>query len=280
LGGPGDYDFYGNSMKSKKNGLPLLEAEKDRSESLLRRIEQDLAQAAEIQKRLLPAGDPRVEGFEIAGVNVPCYQVGGDYYDFIPIDGDRLGVVIADVSGKGISAALLMASLRAALLAEVQPDLDLPASVRRLNDFVHRSTASHSFITFFLAVVDRRTSEISYVNAGHNPPFVSRRSGGFEALASSGFPLGMFPGADYERGSIRLAEGDFAVLFTDGIPEARDAEGNEFTEDRLRGFVAARRDLPAAGLCREVLGAAQAYSCAAQPCDDITLVVIKRTGSL
>ncbi len=254
----------------------LLGKEKEKSERLLRRIESDLAQAAEIQKRLLPSDNPRFEGYEVAGANVSCYEVGGDYYDFVPIDGERLGVVIADVSGKGISAALLMASLRAALLAEVQPGFDIAAMAGRLNAFVHRSTDSRSFITFFFGELDRRTGDLRYINAGHNPPFVVRTSGETATLGASGFALGMFPAASYVPGSVRLGAGDVAVLFTDGIPEARNAEGLEYTDERFRSLVAGRRDLAAADLCRVVLDDVRAFAASGQPCDDMTLVVVKK----
>jgi serine phosphatase RsbU (regulator of sigma subunit) len=254
----------------------LLGLEKEKSEKLLRRIEKDLRQAAEIQKRLLPGDPPRFGNFDIAAANIPCYEVGGDYYDFIPIDADRLGVVIADVSGKGISAALLMASLRAALLAEVHPGFDIAGMAGRLNDFVHRSTDSKSFITFFFGTLDRRTGDLPYVNAGHNPPFVVRKSGEIVALGTSGFALGMFPGVSFEPGTVRLEAGDTAVLFTDGIPEARNAVGKEFTEVRFRDLVADRRNLAAGEICREVLEEAHSFAAAAEPCDDITLVVLRQ----
>ncbi len=253
---------------------------REKSGRLLRRIEGDLARAAEIQKRLLPAGDPRFEGFDIAGANVPCYEVGGDYYDFLPIDEDRLGVVIADVSGKGIGAALLMASLRAALLAEIRPGFDLAAAAGRLNDFVHRSTDPASFVTFFLGVLDRRTGELRYINAGHTPPFVARAPGDVVSLATSGFALGMFPGVAFESAAVRLEAGDTAVLFTDGIPEARDGEGREYSEEKLRRLVADNRGIAAADLCLKVLEDVQAFAAEGQPCDDITLVVAKRASAL
>jgi serine phosphatase RsbU (regulator of sigma subunit) len=262
----------------REKAYQLLAVEKEKSERLLRRIENDLAQAAEIQKRLLPTANPRFGSFDIAGMNISCYEVGGDYFDFVPIDDDRLGVVIADVSGKGISAALLMASLRSALLAEVQPGFDIAVMAGRLNDFVHRSTDSKSFITFFFGILDRETAEFRYVNAGHNPPFVARKTGEYETLGSSGFPLGMFPAVSYDPGTLNLRDGDVTVLFTDGIPEARGESGLEFTEERLRASVAALRDLPAADLCRTVLEEARAFASATEPCDDTTLVILKRSS--
>jgi len=123
-----------NRSLSLKEALRALAEEKERSGLLLRRIEADLEQAARIQKALLPKASPSLEGFDIFGLNVPCYEIGGDYFDFVPIDADWIGLVIADVSGKGISASLLMASLRAALLAEVYPEYDLRRMAARLND--------------------------------------------------------------------------------------------------------------------------------------------------
>jgi len=254
-----------------------LAEEKAKSEILLRRIEADLAQAARIQRDLLPKESPDLAGYDISGVNVPCYEVGGDYYDFVPIDPDRMGVVVADVSGKGISASLLMASLRAALLAEVRPDYDLGRMAARLNDFVHKSSGPTSFVTFFFAELDRRTASVRYINAGHNPPFILDREGRAHPLEISGFPLGMFAGSAYEARTSPLAAGELAVLFTDGIPEGRNEQGQDYSDGRLMAFVRERRALSAAEICREVLTDVHGFACGTEPCDDITLVVLKRT---
>jgi sigma-B regulation protein RsbU (phosphoserine phosphatase) len=265
-------------MDPKRQAHRQLAEEKAKSESLLRRIEADLAQAARIQKDLLPKDSPELKGLDISGVNVPCYEIGGDYYDFVPIDADRLGIVIADVSGKGISASLLMASLRAALLAEIRPDYDLGRMAGRLSDFVHKSSGPTSFVTFFFGEIDRRTAEVRYVNAGHNPPFILDLDGRRRDLESTGFPLGMFLGAAYETRTARLAPGELAVLFTDGIPEGRDAQGKDYGEGRLETLVRENRASPAADICRKVLGDVRGFACGTQPCDDITLVLIKRSG--
>ncbi|MBP1659112.1 MAG: Serine phosphatase RsbU, regulator of sigma subunit [Candidatus Aminicenantes bacterium] len=256
-----------------------LAEEKARSESLLRRIAADLEQAARIQRDLLPKKTPDLEGCDIAGINVPCYEVGGDYYDFIPIDGDRLGVVIADVSGKGISASLLMASLRAALLAEVRPDCVLERMAARLSDFVYASSGPSHFVTFFFGEVDRRTFELRYVNAGHNPPFILGPDGTRRDLESSGFPLGMFAGSTYRTGTISLEPGDLAVLYTDGISEGRNAQGEDYSDVRLAALVRESRRLGAAEICFKVLADVQDYACGTQPCDDITLVIVKRSAA-
>lgn len=259
----------------------LLAAEKERSERLLRRIEADLEQAARIQQDLLPKASPRLDGFDVDGLNVPCYEVGGDYFDFIPIDEDRLGVVIADVSGKGISAALLMASLRAALLAEVKPDYDLGQMTARLNEFVYKSSGPSSFVTFFFVELDRRRRELRYVDAGHLPPLVLAREARASSLSlsRSDFPLGMFSGTAYQTGTMTLAEGDVAVLFTDGIPEGRNDGGEDYGEGRLERVVRENRDRTAAAIRGQVIGDTRGFVCSTQPCDDITLVVIKRLSA-
>jgi sigma-B regulation protein RsbU (phosphoserine phosphatase) len=265
-------------MVPKRQAQRELAAEKAKSESLLRRIEADLAQAARIQKDLLPKESPKLAGLDISGVNVPCYEIGGDYYDFVPIDADRLGIVIADVSGKGISASLLMASLRAALLAEIRPDYDLGRMAARLSDFVHKSSSPTGFVTFFFGEIDRRTAEVRYVNAGHNPPFIMDLDGRRRDLESTGFPLGMFLGAVYEARTARLAPGELAVLFTDGIPEAQNEQGKEYGDGRLAALVRESRALSAADICRKVLGDVQGFASGTEPCDDITLVVVKRSA--
>ncbi|MCX6564452.1 MAG: PP2C family protein-serine/threonine phosphatase [Candidatus Aminicenantes bacterium] len=255
----------------------LLQAEKERSESLLRRIEKDLELAAKIQRDFLPRHDPRIEHFEISGSNVSCYEVGGDYYDFVPVDPYRLGIAVGDVSGKGIGAALLMASLRAALRAEIHPRYRIEDMAAKINDFVYHSSAISSFITFFYCEVDRNREEVLYVNAGHNPPLVLRTDGSLETLEGTGFCLGMFSGAVYEAKSVRLKSGDIALLYTDGIPESRNADGAEYSMERLVSLLRRHARLPAAEIVAAIAADAKGFIRDARQCDDQTLVVIKRT---
>jgi serine phosphatase RsbU (regulator of sigma subunit) len=254
----------------------LLQAEKERSEGLLRRIESDLTLAAKIQRDFLPRQDPRVERFDISGLNVSCYEVGGDYYDFVPVDPYRLGIAVGDVSGKGIGAALLMASLRAAFRAEVHPGYRIEDMAAGINDFVHQSSAVSNFITFFYCELDRRGDEILYVNAGHVPPFVLRTDGSLETLGSTGFCLGMFPGARYEAKAVRLGEGDILLLYSDGIPDSRNAEGADYTLDRLISLLRSNAGLRAADILSAIATDAKLFIGAAPRFDDQTLVVIKR----
>jgi phosphoserine phosphatase RsbU/P len=260
----------------RRKAARRLAAEKAKSDGLLKRIQADLDHAARIQRDFLPKADPRIEGYDVAGVNVPCYEVGGDYYDFIPIGRDRLGIAVADVSGKGIGASLLMASLRAALLAEVRSGHSPDQLAARLSDFVHDSSGPSSFVTFFFAELETGTGELRYVNAGHSPPFILDRAGSARPLETTGLPLGMFAGSKYEARTIDLSPGELAVLYTDGIPEGRNSGGELYSENRLIDLVRDDRDLPAEQICRKVLADVQAYACGTQPCDDITLVVVKR----
>jgi serine phosphatase RsbU (regulator of sigma subunit) len=170
-----------------------------------------------------------------------------------------------------------MASLRAALLAEVQPDYDIQEMAGRLNDFVYKSSPMNSFITFFFCDINRLTGELKYINAGHNPPLVIKNSGPFANLESSGFALGMFPGASFESGNIYLKNEDVAVLFTDGIPEGRNAAQEEYTDERLRNFVIDQRNLTASQLSAKIFEDVEAFTAGAEQADDITLVIIKRS---
>jgi len=267
------YYFVGQRDRTVR----LLQVEKERSEGLLRRIESDLKLAAKIQRDFLPRGDPRVEGFDISGLNVSCYEVGGDYFDYVLVDPYRLGIAVGDVSGKGIGAALLMASLRAALRTEVHAGYRLEDMAARINDFVHQSSAVSSYITFFYCEIDRRGGEVRYVNAGHVPPLVLRTDGSLETLESTGFCLGMFPGAAFEAKSIRLEAGDILALYSDGIPDARNGEGAEYTLERLIAGLRAGAAGAAAGITAAVTDDGNRFIGDAPAFDDRTLVVIKKS---
>lgn len=242
------------------------------------KMEKELALASQIQKNLLPGKNPECQNYDLAGYNLTCYQVGGDYYDFIELPPDRLAIVIADVSGKGVSAALLMASLRAALHSELTPGCSLEALAGRLNDFVHRSSSPSNFITFFLMDLNKNSGEIKYLNAGHNPPLILVRGDEIIRLESSGFCLGMFPSVSYQAGNARLGAGDLAILYTDGITESRNNNKEEFGEERLIRAAQKYAELPAQRMVEFILAEVEKFSEGREPDDDRTLVIIKRTG--
>lgn len=242
------------------------------------KFQKELALAAQIQKDFLPKKNPPGENFDIAGTNIPCNQVGGDYYDFISIDPCRLAVIIADVSGKGMSAALLMASLRAALIAEVGPQLRLERMAAKLNDFVHSSSSSNRFITFFFCELDMATGVIRYINAGHNPPIVIAKDGTISRLDPTGFCLGMFPSVAYEIDQVTLDKGDIAVLYTDGITDARNKDNGEFGEENLIGLLKKSIRKPASEIVDKVCTELSSFTAGVEPFDDMTVIVLKRTG--
>jgi sigma-B regulation protein RsbU (phosphoserine phosphatase) len=241
------------------------------------KMEKELALAAQIQKDFLPKKTPECKGFDISGYMTPCYQVGGDYYDYIPIGTDRLGVTIADVSGKGVSASLLMASLRASLHSEVHLHYDMEKMTAKLNDFIHRSSSINSFITFFFCELNMKSGELKFINAGHNPPIVLDKKGKINRMESSGLCLGMFPDVEYGSQTITLHSGDVALLFTDGITESRNKENKEFEEEKLVKLLKKNAKLSAPDLISQIQNEVDTFTANTEQMDDQTVVVIKKT---
>ena len=247
-----------------------VEREKDK-------MEKELSLAAQIQTDFLPKATPECKGFDIEGYMTPCYQVGGDYYDYIPIGSDRLGVTIADVSGKGVSASLLMASLRASLHSEVHLHYDMEKMAAKLNDFIHKSSSINSFITFFFCELNMKSGELKFVNAGHNPPVLIDKKGKISRMESCGLCLGMFPNVEYKAQIVALQPGDTALLFTDGITESRNKENKEFEEEKLVKFLKKNSKLSALEFIKEVQAAVETFTAGTEQMDDQTVVVIKKT---
>jgi sigma-B regulation protein RsbU (phosphoserine phosphatase) len=240
------------------------------------KVQRDLETAAAIQRDFLPQSVPSCEGYGMAARAVPCLQVGGDYYDLVSLDAERIGLAVADVSGKGVGAALLMASLRAWLRAELLHGTDLAALGAKLNDFAHESSDIHSFITFFFAELDKETGGLRYVNAGHNPALVFGRDGLVRELPATGLCLGMLAGRPYEIGTAALAPGEILVLYTDGITESRNTGEKEFGVEGLTEAV--REDLgkDARTILEGVFRRLAEFTVCAEPFDDRTLVIVKR----
>ena len=242
------------------------------------KVQRELKIAADIQRGLLPRSLPSCEGYDMADRAVPCLEVGGDYFDCVCFEGERLGLAVADVSGKGVGAALLMASLRAWLRAELAHGTDLAALAARLNDFVHESSDLNSFITFFYAELDKTTGILRYVNAGHNPAVVFGRDGAVRELGGTGLCLGMLPDRLYEVGTAALDPGDVLVAYTDGITESRNAAEAEFGVDGLAEAVRGERDKDAPAILEAVFSRLAEFTAGAEPFDDRTLVVVKRNA--
>ena len=240
------------------------------------RMRREMERAAKVQRDFLPKATPLCPQLDIAGKAFPCLEVGGDYYDFLVIDPCRIGFAIADVSGKGVGASLLMASLRASLHAEVGPDVDLARVAAKLNDFVHRSSDLHVFITFFFGEMDITTGAIRYINAGHPAPLIVGSSGPTRALPGTGLALGMLAGSTYDVGEARIEPGEVWILYTDGLTESRNAAGEEFGTERIENAVRESKETTAAAGIDRVFAALNAFTGNAEAADDRTLVVVKR----
>jgi sigma-B regulation protein RsbU (phosphoserine phosphatase) len=240
------------------------------------RLEHELQLASEIQQRLQPSSPPIVEGYDLQGVSFSCYEVGGDYYDFIPRCDGKLLVALGDVSGKGTAAALLMSSLHAAMHAQVAANSTLLQTINAVNQYLAQNTPTNRFVTLFLAELDSETGMMNFINAGHNPPLIAHVDGRVEQLASGGFPLGIMPMAEYEVGQTRLLNGEALVIYSDGVSEANNLKGEEFGVERLEEVVKKNLGASAAGLRDKVESALSSFTQTAPAGDDITLVIVKR----
>jgi len=247
-------------------------AEKLESE---RRVARELQIATEVQARLFPQKRPAVESLEYAGVCIQARQVGGDYYDFLDLGPGRLGMVIGDVVGKGIAAALLMANLQAILRSQCAIALDRPQDVlRAVNRLFCESTLEGGFATLFFAEYDESTRRLRYVNCGHLCALLLRASDEVERLAATGTVLGLFEKWDCEMGERRIESGDIFALYTDGITESFDAYDEEFGEERLLVTLRKHRGLCAREAIEAVVAEVGKFSPSEQR-DDITMIVAK-----
>jgi sigma-B regulation protein RsbU (phosphoserine phosphatase) len=246
-----------------------------REEALIHQQEQEreIAEARAIQEKLLPREITQMPGYEIASAWQSARLVGGDYFDILPLDSKTLGLCIADVAGKGMPAALLMSNLQAAVRGlsslSVAPNL----LCNRLNSIVHRNTESDRFITFFYAQLEAPARRLTYVNAGHNAPFLVRSDGSHERLEEGGTVLGVFDSREYDMGSVQLSDGDRVILFTDGVTEACSLAGEEFGEARLLRLLKEHRRFSAGDLQAKILKDVGVFS-GGRWQDDATLLVL------
>lgn len=240
------------------------------------RMEDELVIAKEIQQGLLPRILPFIPQFDIAAINIPSKQVGGDYYDVVSTSPDEYIFAIADVSGKGAGAALLMANVQASLRAFAPMGLSLSDATGRINNLTSANTGQGKFITFFWGSLNLSTKLFRYVNAGHNPPFLLRADGSIERFDIGGIILGLMQTmSPYPEGVVTLKSGDVVVMFTDGVSEAMNANNEDFTEERLERLLKEIKHLPAKEIILKVQEALDAYTRGTPQSDDITMLVIK-----
>lgn len=240
-----------------------------------KRLQGQLEVARQVQLELLPARHPQLKGFDISAYNFPSEEVSGDYYDFVRVYEDQLGIVVADVSGKGVPAALLMAFLRASLRAAIHIGYASNISMAKVNYLLWESIEQHQFVTAFYGVLDGTNRTLAYANAGHNPPLLMERDGRATFVERGGFPLGMFRDARYYEYYLSIEPGQILVLYTDGATEAVNPRDEEYGRERLANIVRAERHRSSRSLIDAIYADVLQFTEGNGASDDITLIVIK-----
>ncbi|MFI5182809.1 MAG: GAF domain-containing SpoIIE family protein phosphatase [Vicinamibacteria bacterium] len=258
-----------NVAAAKIENVRLLEESLEK-----RRMEEDMRRAAEIQQRLLPSLPPKVPGYGLVGSNTPCRTVGGDYYDFIH-EGPQVFLALGDVSGKGTGAALIMTVLRAAVRGHWQEG-GVAEALGRINRTVCQNVPEGKYVTFVAARLDVASGRITYVNAGHNAPLLVRADGSIELLEEGGMVLGMFESVPYAEGTVDLRSGDTLFVYSDGVTETFNPEGEEFGEERLMAAVKRHRELDPPKFQQQILLELDQFAQGVKAGDDRTIIVLKR----
>jgi len=248
-------------------------AEVEAAERLMSR---DLAQAAEIQRMLLGGSLPEQTGLDLAAESIPCHAVGGDYYEFFTREDGRVTIVLGDVSGKGMPAALLMSRLQAKVQLLIDEPLPIETAMDRLDRAVAARAPSNRFVSLVWADCNPMSGAVAWCNAGHNPPLLVRAAGGVERLEASGLPLGLVPGRGYREEQLTLEKGDLLAIFSDGLVEAQNDAQEEFGEARLGALLAESRSLPSEGVVAGALTRIAGWTGGRPAADDLTLAVIRR----
>ena len=245
-------------------------------EKSLKIIEEELNFATDIQTNLLPKINPQIDGFDIAGKSIPAKEVGGDYYDFIPIDENKNAICLGDISGHGMPAAMLMANLQATLRGQALFSSSAGECLTRANKLLYRSTDLQKYATLFYGILDTIESTFHFSNAGHNPPFLIASDKKITRLIKGGTVLGFMEDYQFEEDSIKLNAGDSVIIYSDGITEALNKKDKEFGEDRLLAILTENIKSTADTLIEKVFEAVKSFVKEGPQSDDITIVVIKK----
>ena len=238
-----------------------------------RRMDEQLKIAVDIQRALLPQPNKQLPYVQACSQNLPCHEIGGDYFDYFDLKGGRFGFVIGDVAGKGVPAALLASLIQGIFTAQTLYDTPLPVMIANVNRNLAQRGTGNRFVTFFAGIMDPDGS-CTYVNAGHNPPYVLSRDGSLKELTVGGMVLGLFGDVKYESDIVKLQQGDHLVLFTDGVIEALDTKGEEFGMDRLIDLLRANAAAPTPEILARLQEAVVSFSARAPQHDDITMMVL------
>lgn len=240
------------------------------------RLERQVQIAAEVQRRMMPVKAPKVQGLDISALYVPCFELGGDFYDFIPLGDHSMGITVADVVGKGLPASLLMASVRAAMRAQADNVYDLDEIVSRVNKSMSLDMRSNEFITLWYGVLDYRNRQLTYSSAGHEPAILIR-GGKMIELGTGGMVIGVDPEQRYDKEVVQLQKGDVLWIYTDGVPDAMNYSGEKFGKTRMRESLMKYVDESAEQICRQMLWETRRFVGLNRRTDDTTIVVVKVT---
>ena len=244
-------------------------------EQALHRMKEEVRLAATIQLDLLPKSSPSVTGYDIAGTSIPAQLVGGDYFDFIPVDAEHLAVCLADVSGKGLPASLLMANVQATLRGQTLTSPSASVCVQRANRLLHQSTSPEKFVTLFYGLLDIKRHVITYCNAGQDNPFHFSDKSEPTRLGTGGIVLSIMEEFPYKEESVSLLPGDIIVMYSDGISEAVNPHQEQFSDARIANVIATHRGESAAGIIEKIVAAVRGHAGDAPQADDMTIVVVK-----
>ena len=241
------------------------------------RIEKELNLAADIQQKIIPEKLPKIAGYQLSGINIPSREVGGDYYDCFDLGKGKYALIMADVAGKGISAALLVSTLNAALHAYLEFNLPLTDLADKLNKLIYKASPPDKYITFSIVVLESKSGKLDILNAGHNPALLLRKDGTLEQIEAGGIGLGMLDlGIPYSGQTLSMNPGDKLFLYTDGIPEAMNLNEGEYSDERMINFLKENSERPVDEFIKLIVADVKKYAGEAEQSDDITSMILTR----
>ncbi len=240
-------------------------------------IKKELSLAGEIQKKLLPNKMPEIEGYDLAGINIPSKEVGGDYFQVLKLSDGRFALIIADVAGKGVPAALLVSTLDACLVAYLEMQIPLSEMAKKINSLIYKASPPDKFITFFIAVLTPATGDLDIINAGHNPVLLLRKNNKLEKIEAGGIAFGMFDmGLPFEGEKLKINRGDRLFLYTDGIPEAMNKREEEYSDERMEKFFKSKKPKKAKTFIGNIVNDIKKFTGNTPQSDDITALYLIR----
>jgi sigma-B regulation protein RsbU (phosphoserine phosphatase) len=239
------------------------------------RLRKELELSRLIQTEMLPRAPLRLGAAEIKGISIPAREVGGDFFNYFALSDGRLALLVGDVSGKGVSAALLMANVQATLRARLAQETDLARLATDLDREIDETTPGPVYLTLFLGILDTARQELRYVNAGHNPQFVIHEGNGFEVMNATGLPIALYPGQPYREEVVPARPGDLLFFYTDGLVEAEDESGEMFGFDRLKALLGREQHHAVDTVLHEVEDAVRRFRGNQEPMDDATMMVLR-----